>query len=259
MVVDLGLSFGENGVALATATPGEAPAAGESSPLGAQPPQGIPSPDIRNSVQNQEQEQKKPMDATGTMPSEPLSIPICLMNTNMEIPVSPVRGQVIHEEILEPMSGFQSQQNIDNSPSSPMPIPNAWNVNQPGRLTFAEQIKANNESEDTRLEYFPPSVTPTGGKCVIISQEDLKFSAMTFSLHLYGYILGTSMDFRVVNDSLRRLWRSYDLEDIFWKSDYGLWGKDVADYKSTRRLKASSGIAVRTTGDGGMMGWDLFT
>ncbi|KAI3810763.1 hypothetical protein L1987_20385 [Smallanthus sonchifolius] len=47
--------------------------------------------------------------------------------------------------------------------------------------------------------------------------------------------------------------------DYFWKSDYGLWGIDVDVYKATRRLKDSSGIAVRTTGDGGMMGWDLFT
>ncbi|KAI3810762.1 hypothetical protein L1987_20384 [Smallanthus sonchifolius] len=127
MVVDLGLSFGENGVALETVTQGEESAAGASSPLGAQPPQGVPPPDTSNSVKNQEQEQKKPMDATGTIPSELLSIPICLMNTNMEIPVSPVRVQVIHEEISVPISGFQSQQNIDNSPSSPMPIPKAWN------------------------------------------------------------------------------------------------------------------------------------
>ncbi|KAI3798446.1 hypothetical protein L1987_33722 [Smallanthus sonchifolius] len=79
-----------------------------------------------------------------------------------------------------------------------IPIPNAWNSNIVNRLTFADQIRINNEQEDTRLEYTPLVDSPNGGKRVIISTEDLKLSAKTFSLHLYGYFLGTSMDFEIL-------------------------------------------------------------
>ncbi|KAL8255437.1 hypothetical protein R6Q59_033658 [Mikania micrantha] len=92
--------------------------------------------------------------------------------------------------------------------------PNAWEINRTGRLTFAEHIKANNDTEETRLEYIPPQETPEGGKRVMISQDDLRYSAKTFALHLYGYFLGTSLDFYAVNSFLRRLWRNYDLDSI---------------------------------------------
>ncbi|KAI3786704.1 hypothetical protein L1987_40596 [Smallanthus sonchifolius] len=79
-----------------------------------------------------------------------------------------------------------------------IPIPNAWNRNTANRLTFADQIRINNEQEHTRLEYIPPVDSPIGGKRVIISTKDLRLSAKNFSLHLYGYFLGTSMDFEIL-------------------------------------------------------------
>ncbi|KAI3773236.1 hypothetical protein L1987_47760 [Smallanthus sonchifolius] len=38
--------------------------------------------------------------------------------------------------------------------------------------------------------------------------------AQVYSLHLYGYFLGTSMDYKVVSRCLHRLWSLYDLDDI---------------------------------------------
>ncbi|KAI3773228.1 hypothetical protein L1987_47752 [Smallanthus sonchifolius] len=55
-----------------------------------------------------------------------------------------------------------------------IPSTNVWNRNGANRLSFADQIKINNEQEDTRLEYIPPVISPNGGKRVIISVEDLR-------------------------------------------------------------------------------------
>ncbi|KAI3773230.1 hypothetical protein L1987_47754 [Smallanthus sonchifolius] len=135
----------------------------------------------------------------------------CVMNTNVEVPLSPGSDTEIPEITMLPVDlnpRFDELNSPKGNPSrflgengNEVPVipdqekkrieqvENVCTRNQNGRPTFAEQMKANNESEETRLEYFPPSVTPSGGKRVIISIEDLSFSAKAFSLHLYGYFL----------------------------------------------------------------------
>ncbi|KAI3805713.1 hypothetical protein L1987_21596 [Smallanthus sonchifolius] len=72
-----------------------------------------------------------------------------------------------------------------------------WTSPISGFESFAEKIKKSNEISGLKLEYFPPSLSPEGGCRILISQDDLKLSAQVYSLHLYGYFLGTSMDYRV--------------------------------------------------------------
>ncbi|KAL8268957.1 hypothetical protein R6Q59_002755 [Mikania micrantha] len=93
-------------------------------------------------------------------------------------------------------------------------VGNVWDKHKEGKLSYAGKIKMNNQNEKTKLEFIPPMDTPEGGKRVIISNEDLRYSATKFSLYLYGYFLGTSMDLNVVNATLKRLWRSYDIDTI---------------------------------------------
>ncbi|KAL8265836.1 hypothetical protein R6Q59_003180 [Mikania micrantha] len=70
-------------------------------------------------------------------------------------------------------------------------------------------------------------------KRVIISSEDLRYSASKFSLYLYGYFLGTSMDFNVVNATLRRLWSTYDIDTIS-KSTAGCY---YIEFKSEKGME----------------------
>ncbi|KAI3711502.1 hypothetical protein L1987_70039 [Smallanthus sonchifolius] len=154
-----------------------------------------------------------PTSVTGNS-SIPTSNDECVMNTNVEVPLSPGSDTEIPEITMLPVDlnpRFDELNSPKGNPShflgengNEVPVipdqekkrieqvENVWTRNQNGRPTFAEQMKANNESDETRLEYFPPSLTPSSGKRVIISIEDLSFSAKAFSLHIYGYFLGNT-------------------------------------------------------------------
>ncbi|KAM0036002.1 putative transcription factor interactor and regulator CCHC(Zn) family [Helianthus debilis subsp. tardiflorus] len=97
-----------------------------------------------------------------------------------------------------------------------------WDKSGMGGLSYGQMIARNRELEAVKMEYFPLSVTPEGKTRIIITQDDLKASAQVYPLHLYGYFLGTSMDYNVVNRCLHRLWRSYDLAEVT-KSPAGIY------------------------------------
>ncbi|MFS8013836.1 putative transcription factor interactor and regulator CCHC(Zn) family [Helianthus anomalus] len=91
---------------------------------------------------------------------------------------------------------------------------NVWFKQDDKGLSFAERIRINNAAGKVRLEYIPPVITPEGKCRVVLSNDDLMHSAKVYPLYLYGYFLGTSMDFNVVNRTLRRLWHAYDIAEI---------------------------------------------
>ncbi|KAI3716402.1 hypothetical protein L1987_67252 [Smallanthus sonchifolius] len=93
MVVDLGLSYGDNEIAIETTPSSAIPEVDGSSPSGLQTSNGFQALDLSNSVHPQKQDSEFAAGAPGTGTLEPVSPSICLMNTNREIPVSPVRGQ----------------------------------------------------------------------------------------------------------------------------------------------------------------------
>ncbi|XP_035843182.1 uncharacterized protein LOC118489746 isoform X1 [Helianthus annuus] len=97
-----------------------------------------------------------------------------------------------------------------------------WDRKPSGPLSYGQMMKRHKEENDVKMEYFPPTVTPEGNTRIFISQDDLLVSAQVYPLHLYGYFLGTSMDFRVVDRCLRRLWRLCDLDEVT-KSPVGIF------------------------------------
>ncbi|PWA83312.1 hypothetical protein CTI12_AA169650 [Artemisia annua] len=81
---------------------------------------------------------------------------------------------------------------------------------------FAEKLKQGSEELALKMEYFPNLVTKleNGNKRIEFSVEELVRGGQAFALQLYGYFVGTSMDYRVVYDNLMKMWRVYGIEDI---------------------------------------------
>lgn len=88
------------------------------------------------------------------------------------------------------------------------------NVWSSSRVTFADMMKKNNEDEELKMEFIPPERLPNGQKRVKFTVEEVKKGGSCFSLQLYGYFIGTSMDYQVVNTNLRRMWRNHDLKEV---------------------------------------------
>ncbi|MFS7991817.1 putative transcription factor interactor and regulator CCHC(Zn) family [Helianthus anomalus] len=97
-----------------------------------------------------------------------------------------------------------------------------WDRLANGPLSYGQLMQRNKEENAVKMIYYPPTITNEGTTRIIISQEDLLASAQVYPLHLYGYFLGTSMDFRMVDRCFRRLWRAYDIDEIT-KSPAGIF------------------------------------
>ncbi|KAK9053515.1 hypothetical protein SSX86_027507 [Deinandra increscens subsp. villosa] len=109
-----------------------------------------------------------------------------------------------------------------NQPKHQTVTRNAWLSSGPGKSSFADKLKRSNAVEEVKIEYVPPVVAPRGNKRAVFATDDLKYTAQRCALMLYGYFLGTSVDFDVVNVNLKRLWRSYDIDQVT-KTDAGLY------------------------------------
>ncbi|MFS7909490.1 hypothetical protein Hanom_Chr02g00095211 [Helianthus anomalus] len=81
-------------------------------------------------------------------------------------------------------------------------------------MSIADRIKLSQQAAKVKIEFFPPVKTPEGKSRILITAEDLLKSAKVYSLHLYGYFLGTSMDFNRVNYCLKRDWKEYGIAEI---------------------------------------------
>lgn len=66
------------------------------------------------------------------------------------------------------------------------------------------------------MSFAPQCVSKNsdGSRRVAISLEDIKKGSEACALQLYGYFVGTSMDYRVVNENLSRMWRVHGIYDI---------------------------------------------
>nr|GEY39276.1 hypothetical protein CTI12_AA318980 [Tanacetum cinerariifolium] len=53
-----------------------------------------------------------------------------------------------------------------------------------------------------------------GNRRISFSAEEVFKGGQACSLQLYGYFVGTSMDYRVVRSNLMKMWRVYDIEEI---------------------------------------------
>ncbi|KAK9053516.1 hypothetical protein SSX86_027508 [Deinandra increscens subsp. villosa] len=138
-------------------------------------------------------------------------------NTNHSDPNStgiPIQPLVDHNVIPYGSPEKSPGTNL-NTGNIPVPtVHNVWLNGGMGKPSFAEKIKRTNDFEELKLEFIPPIKAPAGNRRILYCNDDLKYTAQKCSLLLYGYFLGTSMDYNVVNVNLKRLWKSYDLDHI---------------------------------------------
>ncbi|GKB46389.1 hypothetical protein Tco_0897142 [Tanacetum coccineum] len=89
---------------------------------------------------------------------------------------------------------------------------------------FAEKMKKGVEDRELQMSYVPQFVSKqeNGARRIDISVEDIKKGSEACYLQLYGYFVGTSMDYRIVNANLSRMWRVYGIDGIT-KTNSGLF------------------------------------
>ncbi|PWA80419.1 hypothetical protein CTI12_AA196540 [Artemisia annua] len=81
---------------------------------------------------------------------------------------------------------------------------------------FAEKLKQCSEELALKMEYTPNAVSKmdNGNRRIQFTAEEVFKGGQSCSLQLYGYFIGTSMDYRVVRGNLMKMWRVYGIEDI---------------------------------------------
>ncbi|PWA95095.1 hypothetical protein CTI12_AA052670 [Artemisia annua] len=81
---------------------------------------------------------------------------------------------------------------------------------------FAEKLKQGSEELALKMEYTPSAVSKqdNGNRRIQFSAEEVYKGGQACSLQLYGYFVGTSMDYRVVRSNLMKMWRVHGVEEI---------------------------------------------
>ncbi|XP_071702801.1 uncharacterized protein [Rutidosis leptorrhynchoides] len=74
---------------------------------------------------------------------------------------------------------------------------------------------------------------PDGKKRVVFSVDEVQRGCSQFTLQLYGYFIGTSIDYRVVNMHLRRMWGIFDFKEVT-KTAAGFY---LCKFKSEKGMK----------------------
>ncbi|PWA66581.1 hypothetical protein CTI12_AA326130 [Artemisia annua] len=102
--------------------------------------------------------------------------------------------------------------------------------------SFAEKMKKGVEDRELQMNFTPQcvSLNSDGAKRIAISVEDIKKVSEACALQLYGYFVGTSMDYRVVNANLSKMWRVHGVSDITKTSSELFYFK----FKSEEGMKA---------------------
>ncbi|GKE86151.1 RNA-directed DNA polymerase, eukaryota, reverse transcriptase zinc-binding domain protein, partial [Tanacetum coccineum] len=82
--------------------------------------------------------------------------------------------------------------------------------------SFAEKLKQGAEEMILKMEYMPNSVSKldNGNRRISFSAEEVIKGGAECALQLYGYFVGTTMDYRVVRSNLMKMWRTYGIMDI---------------------------------------------
>ncbi|PWA58130.1 hypothetical protein CTI12_AA396760 [Artemisia annua] len=92
---------------------------------------------------------------------------------------------------------------------------------------FAEKLKKGTEEMALKMEYTPGSVTvqENGNRRIKFSAEEVYKGGQTCSLQLYGYFVGTSMDYRVGMKSVldSRPWMVQNVPIVLNLWEPGIW------------------------------------
>ncbi|KAJ0692255.1 hypothetical protein HanPI659440_Chr15g0583801 [Helianthus annuus] len=129
----------------------------------------------------------------------------------------------VQTKVLQPVG-----LNVDVRPN------NVWENHGKLGLSIADRIRRSKEAAKVRIEYFPPVKTPEGKSRVLITKDDLLKSAKAYTWHLYGYFLGTSMDFNRVNFCLKRDWKQFDIAEITKSPHFRIKGTSRSSMYSYR-------------------------
>ncbi|GJR13403.1 putative RNA-directed DNA polymerase [Tanacetum coccineum] len=102
--------------------------------------------------------------------------------------------------------------------------------------SFAEKMRKGVEDRELQMNFALQVVSKVseGTRRISISLDDIKKGSVECALQIYGYFVGTSMDYRVVNSNLSRMWRSYGIADIT-KTSAGLF---YYKFKNEEGMKA---------------------
>jgi hypothetical protein len=85
-----------------------------------------------------------------------------------------------------------------------------WNQDLFQKLVSGHDI----EDSETRLLYEPPQVDQSGEKIVRLNGHFMAKCTKAYSLHLYGYFVGTTLPFFLVKQNLIRMWHQFGLQSI---------------------------------------------
>jgi hypothetical protein len=85
-----------------------------------------------------------------------------------------------------------------------------WNHDLFQKLVSGVEV----EDSETRLLYDPPSVDHTGELVVKLNGHFMAKCTKAYALHLYGYLVGTTLPFFQVKHNLIRMWHQFGLQDI---------------------------------------------
>ncbi|PWA77183.1 hypothetical protein CTI12_AA225710 [Artemisia annua] len=143
------------------------------------------------------------------------------------------KGNVIFKKPMGPLFTVQfGKSNLSNPfvKSSVQKAGSAWNtsgINGFGQSVlsnqytadanrFAEKLKQGSEELALKMEYTPSavSVQDNGNRRIQFSADEVYKGGLACSLQLYGYFVGTSMDYRVVRGNLMKMWRAHGVEEI---------------------------------------------
>ncbi|GJS82596.1 hypothetical protein Tco_0749137 [Tanacetum coccineum] len=112
-----------------------------------------------------------------------------------------------------PIGPLFSVQFGKNTPSNPFTkksvVPNGGAWNKSRNNAFGSCMSSVNKLEN-------------GNRRICFSAEEVYKGGQACSLQLYGYFVGTSMNYRVDMGNLMRMWRVYDIKDIT-KTNFGIF------------------------------------
>ncbi|GJY40434.1 hypothetical protein Tco_0427704, partial [Tanacetum coccineum] len=111
---------------------------------------------------------------------------------------------------------------------------------------FAKKLKQGTEELALKMEYVLNSISKleNGNRRISFSAEEVYKGDQACSLQLYGYFVGTSMDYWVVRGNLMRMWRIFDIEDIT-KTNSGVYYFKFKSEEGMKKVLESSSWMIQ--------------
>ncbi|GJZ01168.1 RNA-directed DNA polymerase, eukaryota, reverse transcriptase zinc-binding domain protein, partial [Tanacetum coccineum] len=125
-------------------------------------------------------------------------------------------GSNIPNPFVKSSGGYNSNENWNSKEGNGFGAKIMSNQYSAVADSFAEKLKQGAEEMALKMEYLPNAVSKldNGSRRIHFSAEEVLKGGAECSLQLYGYFVGTSMDYRVVRGNLMKMWRKFGIVDI---------------------------------------------